>query len=237
LAFAQSYSATAAAPPLIRTNDPHHDSQRSHSPEDTMKLYYAPAACSLAVHIALREVGATFDAVRVDLAAHTLLDGSSYLAVSPRGYVPLLEFDDGTRHTEAAALLQYVADRDPAQALIGAAGSARRLAITEWLSFVATELHKTFSPWLWHKETAESTRQAAKDKLAARFAELDALLATQPWLAGAYSVADAYAFTIVSWSRYLGIALTPYPHLQAYLARVAERPAVKAALQAEGLDR
>lgn len=202
-----------------------------------MKLYYAPAACSLAVHIALHEVGARFDTAAVDLATHQLADGSSYLDIAPRGYVPLLELDDGTRHTEAAALLQHVADLDPAQALIGAPGTARRLAVTEWLGFVATELHKVFSPWLWHKETADSTRRAVKDKLAQRFAELDARLASQAFLAGDYSVADAYAYTIVSWSDYLGIPLTPYPNLKAYLARVAARPAVQAARRAEGLDR
>jgi glutathione S-transferase len=202
-----------------------------------MKLYYAPGACSLAVHIALRETGAAFDTVAVDLAKHTTADGGDYYQVSPRGYVPLLEFDDGSRHTEAAALLQYVADRDPSGALIGDVGSPRRLAVTEWLAFVASELHKAFSPWLWHKETAESTRQSVKDKLAARFAELDAHLAKREYLAGAYSVADAYAFTIVNWSRFLSIPLTRYPNLEAYLDRVAQRPAVRAAMEAEGLLR
>jgi len=202
-----------------------------------MKLYYAPGACSLAVHIALREIGQTFDAVAVDLAKHTLPDGSSYLNVSPRGYVPLLQLDDGSRHTEAASLLQYVADLAPGRPLVGEPGSARRLAVVEWLTFVSTELHKTFSPWLWHKETADSTRQAAKDKLAVRFAELDALLATREFLAGEYSVADAYAFTIVNWANFLAIPLKAYPNLQRYLARVAARPAVKEALRAEGLDR
>ena len=123
-----------------------------------MKLYFAPGACSLAVHIALREVGARFDAVSVDLAKSVTADGTDYRTISPRGYVPLLELDDGSRHTEASALLQYVADLDPHQRLIGAAGTARRLAVVKWLTFVSTELHKVFSPWLWHKETAESTR-------------------------------------------------------------------------------
>ena len=132
-----------------------------------MKLYFSPGACSLAVHIALREVGAHFDATAVDLAKHVTADGLDYRSISARGYVPLLELDDGARHTEVASLLQYVADLDPAQALIGAAGPGRRLSVVEWLSFVATELHKAFSPWLWHKDTAESTRQAVKDKLAA----------------------------------------------------------------------
>jgi glutathione S-transferase len=200
-----------------------------------MKLYYAPGACSLAVHIALREIGATFDGVAVDLTKHTTADGANYHDISPRGYVPLLQLDDGSRHTEVASLLQYVADLDPAQALIGTTGSARRLAVVEWLTFVSTELHKVFSPWLWHKETADSTRQAAKDKLATRFAELDALLSQQDYLAGDFSVADAYAFTIVNWANFLALPLKPYPHVQAYLGRVSQRPRVQDALRAEGL--
>jgi len=200
-----------------------------------VKLYYSPGACSLAVHIALREVGVSFDRVAVDLAKYTTEHGASYLEISPRGYVPLLELDDGSRHTEAAALLQYIADLDPNQALIGAPASSRRIAVLEWLSFVATELHKTFSPWLWHKETAESTRRAVKDKLGARFAEMDALLARQDFLTGPFSVADAYAFTIVNWANLLALPLAPYPHLKAYLARVAARPSVRDALRAEGL--
>lgn len=200
-----------------------------------MKLYYAPGACSLAVHIALREIGATFDGVAVDLASHTTADGVDFRDISPRGYVPLLQLEDGSRHTEAASLLQYVADLDPTQALIGATGSARRRAVVEWLAFVSTELHKVFSPWLWHKETADSTRQAVKDKLASRFAELDALLSKQDFLAGEYSVADAYAFTIVNWANFLALPLTPYPHLKTYLARVSGRPRVREALRAEGL--
>lgn len=200
-----------------------------------MKLYYAPGACSLAVHIALHELGIAAEAVAVDLATHRTADGEDYRAISPRGYVPLLTFDDGSRHTEVAALLQHLADSDPAQALIGAVGSPRRLAVVEWLSFVATELHKTFSPWLWHKETADSTRRAVREKLATRFAELDGLFARQRWLAGEYSIADAYAFAILNWTRFLGISLTAYPHLQQYLGRVAGRDAVRKALAAEGL--
>jgi glutathione S-transferase len=200
-----------------------------------MKLYYSPGACSLAVHIALRETGQSFDARAVDLTTHQTAAGGDYHAISPRGYVPLLELDDGSRHTEAAALLQYVADLGPKRALIGEPGSARRLAVTGWLTFVSTELHKAFSPWLWHKETADSTRRTAKDLLAARFAEMDALLARQTWLAGEFSVADAYAFTIVNWTNFLGMSLKAHPNLAAFQQRVAARPAVLAALKAEGL--
>lgn len=200
-----------------------------------MKLYYSPGACSLAVHIALREVGVTFEGMAVDLAKHTTAHGENFHDISPRGYVPMLELNDGSRHTEVASLLQYVADLDPAQTLIGAAGSARRLAVVEWLTFVSTELHKAFSPWLWHKETADSTRQAVKEKLATRFTELDALLSTQDHLAGEYSVADAYAFTIVNWANILALPMAPYPHLKDYLQRVSQRPHVQAALRAERL--
>jgi glutathione S-transferase len=200
-----------------------------------MKLYHAPGACSLAVHIALREAGQPFDLVKVDLAKHMLDDGRNYYDISPRGYVPMLEFDDGSRHTEAAALLAHIADQDDHFTLIGAPRSERRLQVTQWLAFVASELHKAFSPWLWHKETADSTKQAVREKLAARFAELDRHLASHEYLAGEFSVADAYAFTIVNWSNFLGLPLSDVPNLKRYLARVAARPQVQAALKAEGL--
>ena len=122
-----------------------------------MKLYVSPAACSLAVHIALREAGLSFELANVDLATHTLADGSDYRQVSPRGDVPLLEFDAGSHHTEAAALLQYIAERAPLHDLIGAAVTARRQQVIEWRVVVATERHKRFSPWLWPKETVSNS--------------------------------------------------------------------------------
>jgi glutathione S-transferase len=199
-----------------------------------MKLYYSAGACSLAVHIALREVGAKFDVTSVDLTKHLTADGADFYTISPRGYVPLLELADGSRHTESAALLQYVADLDPTQALIGKPGSAHRLAVIEWLTFVSTELHKGFGP-LWYKDTPEATRQGAKDKLAKRFAELDARLAKQPYLADTYSVADAYAFTVLNWANFLALPMGAYPNVQAYMARVGARAAVQEAMKVEGL--
>ena len=202
-----------------------------------MKLYHSPGACSLAVHIALREAGQAFDLHKVNLATHRLADGSDYRAINPRGYVPLLELDDGSRHTEAAALLQYVGDLEPTRRLLPA-GGRERLAVVEKLAFVATELHKVFSPWLWHADTAETTKQAARDKLALRFAELDRHFADHEWLAlERFTVADAYAFTIVNWANFLHIDLLSTSNLRAYLERVAARPAVQAALAAEGLNK
>jgi glutathione S-transferase len=201
-----------------------------------MKLYFSPGACSLAVHIALREAALPFDLAKVDLSTHQLADGADFLAINPRGYVPVLELAPGERRTEVAALLLKVASLAPSQRLLPGPDSAAHEQALQWLVFVATELHKTFSPWLWHKETAASTRDAARQKIAARLADMDAHLARQPWLAGgAFSIADIYGFTIVNWSHFLAIPLQPYPALSAWMERVRARPAVQDALRAEGL--
>ncbi|MFM0401974.1 glutathione transferase GstA [Paraburkholderia aspalathi] len=202
-----------------------------------MKLYYSPGACSLAVHIALREAGLDFDTIKVNLQTHKLANGDDYYAISPRGYVPLVEFDDGSRHTEGAALLQYIADLAPERALLPPAGTPQRFEAVAWLTYISTELHKTFSPWLWHQETAESTKLECRVKLATRFNELEGVLTSRDYLTRQYSVADAYAFTVLSWARMLSVDLGPYPQLSAYLARVAARPKVREAMVAEGLVR
>lgn len=195
-----------------------------------MKLYFTPGYCSLAVHIALRESKAKFQLAKVDTTSAT------FRAINPRGYVPVLELEDGSRHTEVAALLQYVGDIAPAGALIPPAGTRERFEVNQWLTFISSELHKQFSPWLFHKETADSTRKAVTEKLHARFAELDAHFAKHEWLAThGFTVADAYAFAILNWIPWVGMSVTAYPHLAAYIDRVRARPAVRAALDAEGL--
>jgi glutathione S-transferase len=200
-----------------------------------MKLYYAPGACSLAPHIVAREAGVPIELVKIDLLKHRLEDGSDYRKINPRGYVPLLELEDGERFTEASALVQIIAERGGNPDLLPPAGSRERWRVQSWLGFIATELHKGFGP-LWSKETAQSTQEAARAKLAARFAELDAIFAKQPYLTGErFTVADAYTFTIVNWSNIHKIDLTPYPNLAAFQKRVADRPAVQEALRTEGL--
>lgn len=199
-----------------------------------MKLYYTPGACSLAVHIALRETGADFELVRVDLATQRLEDGTSFAGINPRGYVPVLELADGTRHTEASALLQHVADGAPQAGLLPATGMAR-LETLRWLNFVATELHPRFG-WLWRPDTAEATRKACMEKVARRLAEMDEVLRGSDHLAaGRFTIADIYAFVVAGWAPRVGMGLADYPRLGACLARTAARPAVQAALRAEGL--
>ncbi len=175
--------------------------------------------------------------MKVDLATHKLTNGDDYLVINPRGYVPLLELDDGSRHCEVAALLQYVGDLVPASGLMPPVGTTERFRVIQWLSFISSELHKAFSPWLWHKESADSTRKDVKERIARRFSELDQVLAQNEFIAGdQFTVADAYGFNIVSWAPMLGISLKPWPHLDAWRSRVAQRPAVQAVLQAEGLQ-
>ncbi|MBA2961831.1 MULTISPECIES: glutathione transferase GstA [Ramlibacter] len=201
-----------------------------------MKLYFAPAYCSLAVHIALREAGIAADLVQVDTVAGRTAAGADYRAINPRGYVPMLELDDGSRHTEVAALLQYVGDLAPASGLMPPAGSRERFEVLQWLTFVSSELHKGFSPWLFHKETADSTRQAVRAKLKQRIGDLESRLAGREWLVGdRFTVADAYGFTIMGWAPMVGMGLASWPSVVAWLDRVRARPQVRAALQAEGL--
>ena len=199
-----------------------------------MKLYYAPAYCSHAVHIALREAGVPFDLLKVDTVAGRVEDGRDWRQINPRGYVPLLELDDGTRHSEVAALLQYVGDLASGPGLMPAHGSRERFEVLQWIAFISSELHKTFSP-LFHQETPDATRKTCMEKIALRLADIDRHLAGREWLAGRFTVADAYAFTIASWAPMMGIDLSAWPNVAAHHERVRSRPHVRAALQAEGL--
>lgn len=199
-----------------------------------MKLYYAPGACSLAPHIALEELGLPYTTRRVDLKTHTLADGTDYYAVNPKGYVPLLELDDGARLSEVAVILQYIADRKPGTLAPGFGGMDRYRQM-EWLSFIATELHKQFGP-LWYPATPDATKDAQRAKLATRLEYVAKTLAKQPYIAGdAFTVADAYLFTMLNWAPKLKVDLAPWPALGEYAKRVAARPKVQATLVAEGL--
>jgi glutathione S-transferase len=199
-----------------------------------MKLYYAPGACSLAPHIALNEAGLAHDALKVDLRKHQLADGTDYYTINPKGYVPLLETDDGTRLSEVAVLLQYIADRKPGT-LAPAFGTMERYRLMEWLNFIATEIHKQFGP-LWDPTTPDLTKERQRAALARRFDYVAKTLSAHPYLTGdAFTIADAYLFTVVNWSGMLDVDLSPWPALQQFQARVAARPKVHATLMAEGL--
>lgn len=200
-----------------------------------MKLYYSPGACSLSPHIALREAGLAFEAVMAPTKTHQLPDGTDYYTINPLGYVPLLELDDGTRLREGPAIVQYIADQVPTKNLAPANGTLPRYRLQEWLTFIGTEIHKGFSP-LFNPAMPEEAKKISRDKLGQRLAWVNGELEGKQYLMGDnFSVADGYLYTVSRWAKPMAIDLTPYPHLLAYQARVAARPAVQEALRVEGL--
>jgi len=200
-----------------------------------LKLYYSPGACSLSPHIVLEESGLPAELVLASTKTHRLEDGTDYYTINPLGYVPLLELDDGTRLREGPAIVQYLADQVPDKKLAPLNGTLDRYQLQSWLTFIGTEIHKGFSP-LFNPATPEEYKTIAKDKLKSRYTWLDEQLAGKQFLMGkAFTVADAYLFTVTNWSKRVGPDLTSLAELQAWHARVGARPAVQAAMKAEGL--
>jgi glutathione S-transferase len=200
-----------------------------------MKLYFSPGACSLSPHIVLQEAGLKFDTEKVSLADKKTENGNDYLTINPKGYVPALQLDGGDVLTEGPAIVQYVADQVPEKKLVPAAGSIERYRLVEWLNFISTELHKSFSP-LFKPNVPEETKQAARDLLAKRLTFVAGELKDSEYVMGnQFTVADAYLFTVLNWAGFVKLDLSPWPVLSAYQKRVAARPAVQAAMKAEGL--
>jgi glutathione S-transferase len=200
-----------------------------------MKLYYSPSACSLSPHIALREAGLAFEPVLASTKSHKLQDGTDYYTINPLGYVPMLELDDGTRLREGPAIVQYIADLVPTKNLAPANGTLPRYRLQEWLTFIGTEIHKTFSP-LFNPAMPEEAKKLSRDRLATRFKYVDGELKGKNYLLGDhFSVADGYLFVVTRWAKPMNIDLTPYPNLLAHHERVAGRPAVREAMEFEGL--
>ncbi len=199
------------------------------------KLYYSPGACSLSPHIVLHEAKLPFEAVLASTKTHKLADGTDFYGINPKGYVPLLELDDGTRLSEGPVIVQYIADQVPASGLAPAAGTMARYRLMEWLNFITSELHKGFSP-LFNPAMPEEAKGLARTKLADRLSWVNTQLAGKPYLMGdTFTVADAYLFTVAGWGRHVGVDIASLADLQAFMARVAARPAVQAAMKAEGL--
>ncbi|HEX4924316.1 MAG TPA: glutathione transferase GstA [Bdellovibrionales bacterium] len=199
-----------------------------------MKLYYSPGACSLAVHIALIESGLPFDTVKTDIRAKTY-DGGDYRKVNPKGSVPALQLDDGSILTEAAVVLQYIADQKPEKHLVPRLGTIERYRCQEWLNYVSSEIHKGFSP-LWNPRWPEDAQAMTRDLLAGKFNFLSSHLEKHQFLMGdQFTVADAYLFTTLRWSKHLKVDLPKWPALLSYVERVQSRPSVQEALKREGL--
>jgi len=197
-----------------------------------MKLYFSPGACSLASHIALKELGIPFEPVQVDLRTKKTKAGADYAAINPKGYVPALELDDGSLLTEGTAVLQYIADQKPASGLAPAPASFERYRLQEWLGYINSEIHKSFGP-LFNPSTPDATKETAKANIAKRLPLVVQALAGKDYLMGRFTVADAYLYTVLSWAPKTGVDLSGFPAITAYLARIDARPAVQAARAAE----
>jgi glutathione S-transferase len=200
-----------------------------------MKLYYSPGACSLSPHIVARELGINVELKKVNTKDKTFDGGGDYRKINGRGYVPALELDNGEVLTEGPAIVQYLADQKPESGLAPRAGSFERYRLQEWLNFLTSEIHKSFSP-LFKPTTPDAYKPVVKENLAARFDWLEQQLAGKDYLTGkTFTVADAYLFVLLGWTKPTQIDLSRWPNLAAFHARVAARPKVQEALRAEGL--
>ncbi|GIX29376.1 MAG: glutathione S-transferase [Burkholderiales bacterium] len=200
-----------------------------------MKLYYAPGACSMASHMVLREAGFSFDLEKVELATGKTASGEDYRRINPKGYVPALRLDDGEILTESAVILQYLADQKPAAGLAPAPGTLERYRLMEWLNFIATEMHKQLGA-LYNPKITPEWRENQLALFGRRCDFLEGQMGTKTYLMGdRYSVADAYLFTVLNWTHFLHVDMDKWPTLRGYMARVAERPAARDTMRAEGL--
>ena len=200
-----------------------------------MKLYYSPGACSLSPHIVLREAGYDPTLVPVDLGSHKAGNGKDYYEINPKGYVPVLELEDGQRLTEGPAIVQYIADQKPEKNLAPKNGTIERYRLQEWLNFITSELHKGIGA-LFNPGFSADTKEIMKKKALERLAFVDKHLASNDYLMGKnFSVADAYLFTVAGWAPYLKVDTSHLKNLGAFMARMAARPAVQAAMKAEKL--
>ncbi len=202
-----------------------------------MKLYYSPGACSLSPHIVAREAGLTLDLVKTDLKTKKTDAGADFTAVNAKGSVPVLQLDNGQILTEGPAIGQYLADQAPASGLAPAAGTMERYRLQEWLNFITSEIHKSFSP-LFNPVASADWKDAAKANLAKRFEYVAKSLEGKSYLMGEqFTIADAYLFTVANWGQWVGVDIGQWPNLKAHHARVAARPKVQETLKAEGLNK
>jgi glutathione S-transferase len=200
-----------------------------------MKLYYSPGACSLSPHIALLEAGLPHDLVKVDLRAKKTESGDDYLAVNPKGQVPALQLDSGELVTEGPVIVQMIADKVAGKGLAPARDSAERYKLQEWLTYINSEVHKSFGP-MFSPVLADDAKAFFRDRVMGKFKYVDSQLAGRDYLMGKqFTVADGYLFTMLSWADRMKFDLSAMPNLLAYRDRVAARPKVQEALSKEGL--
>lgn len=203
-----------------------------------MKLYYSPGACSLASHIVAREGKLPVDLSRVTFegATRTTAEGEDFFAVNAKGgYVPALRLDSGEVFAEGAAILQYLADQSQVT-MTPEKGTMEYYRMLEWLTFVSTEIHKGFSP-LYNPTLPDELKEAQKAKIMSRLPYVEKELGSHEYLVGTtFTIADAYLYTILRWTKRFDMSLADYPNISAFMARMDAREGVKEALTEEGLE-
>ena len=200
-----------------------------------MKLYYAPGVCSLAPHVALKEAGLAFTLEKVDLAAKTTETGADFKAINPKGYVPALQLDDGTVLCEGVAIQLWIGSQAPKATLVPAFGTSEFFKVVEWLTFISTELHKTFGP-LFNPNLKDDAKQVLKDRLCLRLDVANQMIGDGPYVMGkTFTAADCYLLTVLRWPEKVGLDLGRWPNLAKFRERLFQHPSVMAAMKAEGL--
>ncbi|MCA8979732.1 MAG: glutathione S-transferase C-terminal domain-containing protein [Planctomycetes bacterium] len=201
-----------------------------------MKLYYKAGACSQAVNITLRELGLDFALDAVDRKTGLTSGGVVFKTIHPAGYVPALELDGGELLTEGVAIQQHLADTHPESGLAPKPATIERAHFNAFLNWLASELHKSYSPF-FKQQLEGAARDFAVENLHARMDLLEERLGDgRAYTCGdAFTIADSYAFVITGWAERLGFGLDRWPRIAAFRARMLERPAVRAALRSEGL--
>jgi glutathione S-transferase len=200
-----------------------------------MELYFSPGACSLSPHIIACEAGIPLELIKVDLGGKQTETGEDFLKLNPNGYVPVLILDDGNKLMEGPAIIQYLADLAPGKKLAPTAGTFERYQLQQWLNFISTEIHKSFSP-LFRPAAPKATKQFAIETLTARLETTAAHLTVHPYLLGEnFSVADAYLFVTLGWGQHVNVDISKWPALVRYRDKIAQRPAVQKAMKEEGL--
>lgn len=198
-----------------------------------MKLYYSPSACSLSPHIVANELGLAIELVKVDVVAKRTEHGEDFLAINPKGLVPVLQLDDGSLLTEGPAVVQYLADLKPEAKLAPASGSMARYRLQEMLGYINSELHQGYMP-LFNPACSDEVRSARMAHLHKHYRLLEAALGRTPFLLGdRFTVTDAYLFVVTRWAEFVKLDLSAFPNLLAFQARIAARPAVQTAMRRE----
>lgn len=197
-------------------------------------LYYTPGSCSLAVHIALQDLGFPHTIERV-LKDKKTDKGTDFLSVNPHGYVPALRLENGEVLTECAAILQYLADKSGNNKAIPPFGSMARYRMTEWLNFIATELHKNIGS-LFNKEMPDAWKTIIHERIQKRLDIVERQMTGKSFSFGEnFTIADAYLFTVLRWCNWVGVDLAKWSNLSAYYKRLSDYPPIGAAMTAQGI--